>query len=72
MEQNHLCNFDRGHHGKYSYEGIVNLDHAVVQEEMVFKESLPTHDGCQRRPITLSLSLGELIKGCIFKGMTLL
>ena len=44
MEQNDLCNFDRGHHGKYSY--IVNLDHAVVQEEMVFKESLPTHDGC--------------------------
>ena len=26
MQQNHLCNFERGHHGKYSCEVIWNLE----------------------------------------------
>ena len=27
MQQNHLCDFERGHHGEYSCEVIWNLDH---------------------------------------------
>ena len=26
MEQNHLCNFERGHHGEHSSEVNLNLD----------------------------------------------
>ena len=26
VEQKHLCNFERGHHGEYSCEVIWNLD----------------------------------------------
>ena len=26
VQQNHLCNFERGHHGKYSCEVIWNLE----------------------------------------------
>ena len=47
VEGNHLCNFDRGHHGEHSCEVIWNL-------EMSFKEKVNrwTTDG--RRPITIA------------------
>ena len=34
MQQNHLCNFERGHHGEHSCFG------PVVQKEMSFKENI--------------------------------
>ena len=35
VQQYHLCNFERGHHGEYSCEVIWNLD-KTVQKEILF------------------------------------
>ena len=39
VEQNHLCNFEKGHHGEHSCEVLMKFG-PVVQEDMLFKEKV--------------------------------
>ena len=54
MERNHLCNFERGHHGEHSYEVIWNLDKWLLRrcrlKKMLMDERM--HD--RQRSITIA------------------
>ena len=58
MEQNHLCNFERRHHGKHSCEVFLNLDQ-WFRRRCRLKKSLQAADA-QRTKTDLSLGSGEL------------